>query len=295
MTGPQLLLTAIAAWLCLPTPCWSQPNKRLARVVVLNADELATTGSDAALAKDIVSALDETDLWHLKVHRGNDQASPAQRTLLLITLASPEEISTSAQRNAGFAVGPVTDFNRFVEAIDYGEVVRRDDRQWIASVRVDPKELETAKLLARAQATGRRPLGLQKLRSRQRGSSASRPLASSAGLGGGSLDDVSVGDTVAFDLAGEPFQGAVEAVDDDETRVRVEDLKKLSSLLGAPLRKRLRRADELSIWFPAERLSVVSTAAAATSSGLAQRTWTDKSGKFQVIATYGGVSGRRSG
>ena len=121
MSGPQLLLTTIAALLCLPTPCWSQPNKRLARVVVRNADELVSTGSDAALAKDTVSALDETDLWRLN--------TPSLRNQLTCLPDNPESLSaaTTCARRHGDPVGGF----RFVRPRqdwpkpDYGQAVRR--------------------------------------------------------------------------------------------------------------------------------------------------------------------------
>lgn len=273
----------------------AQPERQVARLLVVNADELAAAGPDTELAEDLCRALDDWDSQVLNRRHNDDTPSAADLALLLISLGSPEEINRTARYNEGFAVGPVTDFNRFVEAIDYGRVLARDDRQWIIKIKIDPEEVDRNKLIARAQSTGRRPVGLDKLRD---GGRRKPKITFPKGAGGLASSGPSLGDgdLVETQIGALKIEGEVKELDDEAALVQVSDISAITKkLTDARLKGRLRRAEGFAFWTPTASIRVLRAAATKPAAGapvaVAPRTWTDTTGRFEVVATYGGVSG----
>lgn len=268
-------------------------------VEVANAGELATSGSDAALVGDLLKALEETDLWHLEAGRSQSGIDVLQRTILCISLASPEKPTETKSQNTTIQLSPINDFNAFVDAIDYGQVLSRDDQRRVVRVKVRPEEIDQDRLrqrLAEFEKQGAYELGHTLL------GDLPNSFIPHAAFGGDSADEPSadrLGGLIAPDdyveilLGGEPCVGQVTMTQrkfgKDTACVLLTDTTNLERVVRSRrLKTRLGKAESISVWAPLERLRKVPGPPAVKP---VERTWTDITGKFKVVATFGGVDG----
>lgn len=268
------------------------------KVVVANADALMATGPDTTLPSDLFTAMGETSLWHLQMHNNEKGGDVLSRTMMLISLASPEKVEKTNQQGTMIEVSPISDFDAFVAAIDYGDVVSRNDEQRTVRVNIRPEEISEEKVRSRLDRVGdQNSAGLGRMML------GDEPGGFTTGGFGGredeTPDDNQLGGAIAPDnyveieLAGQPYAARVlvtqRKFNDDLAQLKL--LEKANLERAVPqrrLKQRLQKVESFTFWAPFERLRKLSGPPVAKP---VERTWTDATGKFKIIATYGGLDG----
>ena len=300
-TGRFVALATVNAFFAF----WAAPvaTAEPVRVVIANAEELIASIPDADLAEDVLSTISD-ELWHENVHGSIDHVDAAERATLLVILAAPNDVRSAHRSGVSIYIDPVDDFAAFVDAIDYGEVVEQNAARRVVRVNIDAEQISDENLVARsesastnislmAQSTIRRLAPSNDGRSRD-------PFARNAFGNAGNDREETLGDTfnegdrIEIDLAGVPCVGTVLDASlgskGDEYEIRVEPVDELAKAIrDRGLKNRLLRAGSMTLIATKARLRRART----VSPGNGPRTWTDKSGRFRVEATFGGVEDGR--
>lgn len=276
-------------------------------IQITNADEIIASLPDTSLVKDVFDEIDR-ELSSVAFFHDTNSLTPQALASQLIRLAAPDSVTDSKfeVRNgvATFRLSPVEDFSAFLDSIDYGDVISDDAAQMIVKVKIDVEELKADKLMARAEKKGDDEA--DKLDEMLNGKSRSAdPAVDRARLSNlpGMPDepdvterlgaDYSEGDYVEILLQGKPHVGTVLAVEEStfgkaQAYVRLTDTQPLQKQLKRSLQRRLAKAEEFAFWAPVERLRKLTGPPAAAQE---ERTWTDTTGKFKIVATFGGLDG----
>lgn len=253
----------------------------MAELIIANLEKLDASLPEVGLAEDLFDSLGMDDL-----KSENDRNNPwcpnaRERITMLVRLVSPNNITHTRSQGPRLAVGPVDDFRAFAASIDFGRASVSESNRTI-TVSVDPKEISRENLIARARQSGRRPQGLLELMGKAKPDS-------DASL------KVPVGSRVKFYLRDAEVFGTLMGDERFRTAVvSVTDCGPLANLVKSRgLRRKLDRVDALYLRLPLEMIEGAGRSGPATEAAPQPRTWTDKSGKFSVIATYAGASGER--
>lgn len=298
------LLTRLAALLLVSTAVRSLGQDVTIRVT--NAQEILAALPDNSLALDVLREID-SDLHTLALHRGSDGPSPQDITGQLIRLAAPETVRNfnfnAFNGVATYRLSPVSDFDAFVESIDYGTVVSQNAPKRTVEVKIDVDELAADKLMARADLKGDFEAdSLDKLLSGKKRRPSTPAIPSIPGFKRDGAEpterlgaNLAAGDYVEILLQDKPFSGTIKSVKEGSfnrtfAQVQLTETKKLQKLLKRSLRRRLERADSFAFWAPVDRLRRLPGAPTPEPE---VRTWTDTTGKFEVVATYQRMDGER--
>lgn len=275
-----------------------------ATVVVTNAREVAAALPDNGLISEVLGEVDDDlDSIHINPSR---EPGPQAYVLALITKSAPNDITRSRYSGVSFTVSPVTDFQAFVTAIDYGKVTATNEARRTVKVKIDLERLAPDKLQDLLEDAGpTRPFGnafepggdfgarMRETMGRQATPHLGRDEIDPGDRLGADFDE---GDHVEIMLSDTPFYGVARrskegAFDTTLVEVELDDPGLLAKKIRKrSLRERLAKADEFVFWAPAERLRKLDGPPRAAHQ---ERTWTDKTGKYRVVATYDGVEGDR--
>ncbi|QDT70658.1 hypothetical protein MalM25_36130 [Planctomycetes bacterium MalM25] len=269
------------------------------KVSISNADQIAALFPDTSLPTDAFKELDR-ELFTTNFHnQGRRTPGAVDYVRALITYSAPDDIRNVQSKGTTFTLSPVADYQAFVDAIDYGKVLESNEARRALKIEIDPQEIDLDKLRDRASTKGaltqfdmRFPTAGEgqatiSLRNRDRDEDD---------LEGRLGADFEAGDHIEIVLNKKPLYGVAQRIKKGSfssvlVEVKLSDLESFAKKVRKrSLRTRLERAGELVFWAPAERLRKLDGPPRAAH---AERTWSDTTGKYQVVATYGGVEGDR--
>ncbi|MEQ8848103.1 SHD1 domain-containing protein [Botrimarina sp.] len=274
-------------------------------MTIANAQELVAAAPDPGLSHDLLKALGERELAFEAFRRKNKpgEAGAQELVVALVHLAAPDGVEAVLPIGAQLGVGPVADFDAFVDSIDYARVLSKSADRRVLRVEVDPAEITLEKLRQRYESHPAPHFSARRLFEQPATGfgdmHAALPQPSQVRdlLGGGPEQlgaAIEEGNRVEIDLAKTPFRATVRDMETDAfgNRLALVELRDTSplekGLRDAGLRARVRRSESIAFWAPVSRLRK------ATGPDIApahERTWTDATGKFRIEATYVGLDG----
>ncbi|QDU91410.1 hypothetical protein Pla175_48330 [Pirellulimonas nuda] len=325
------LLLALASLVGAPTAAEAQDDSAVVEFIVMaprgaaekkEVDDSAIVDGlikELQLGTDWFSANAGADVFFGKSNKAGGEPDVTQLVTALVKLAAPDQITStrtvSINGRVGTRVAPVSDFEVFCAAIDYGRVLERNNRERYVKVRIQPEEITKEALEARAQAVGRsdvvdelfsqdgpRGMGLAGRGFGGFGRGFDGGVGNGGfgdggfgdrGLGGGGEgeDKFGVGDRVEISIAGKWYRGVVEAEPKfKNTMVAVDDLERLAAAVSSrALKTQLERRSQLRIVAPEGYLRRATGPAPGVGGGggaAEPRQWSDASGRFSVTATF---------
>ncbi len=249
--------------------------------------------SPAEIAYSVLSALGaDTSLEMANLGLSAEEhltAGPNARkkSFTLIQLAAPSEITSYQSVNNIITVSPVDDFDAFCDAIDYARILEKNRSGRYVKISIKSQELTEENLVKRAQLMDREDLTdqLYKGKRSERFSDFSRE---SFGFGRSSSQDkldYKTGEAVEVEIGSNWYQAIiVNHAEDLEYVVSLTDMKAVAEdLQDRRMKRAVTRLESLPIVAPSNFLR---KSRRPPGNAAKARVWKDKSGRFEVKATF---------
>ncbi|MEM8864683.1 MAG: SHD1 domain-containing protein [Planctomycetota bacterium] len=299
--GARLVRWTVASLLLVTSVGYGQANQSVTVEIVLSQTEKPAGPSRAKIAKAVLSALGaDTSLEMANIGLQADEAlntgpEPREMAIALIKIVSPSKIMRTEAISNRIRLRPVDDFDAFCDAIDYARILEKNRSRRYVKIRIKRGELTMENLVERARQAGREELlyglagqtgrtGLERGRRFPRLPSG---MSRFGGMGFGADDEpeFKIGDAVEVEIGGKLYQAVVKKSDSFFGNiVELTDMEAIAKYLSdRAMQRAVTSLDSLRIIAPSEFLR-----ASRKLPGPARKTrvWKDKSGRFEVEATY---------